>query len=113
MANKNVIYALIYLDVAEVARGALGALSFLRNELATNAVAVVAQLGSRVNVEAVTSGLESVDGTTDLDRAVDGGLLQQDLTGDVHTLDGHDGPARAFGQLGPGSGTSESNNCKK
>lgn len=99
-----------YLDVAEVAGGALSLLLPLRNELATNAVAVVAELGTGVDVETVTSGLKAVDDTADLDGAVDGGLLHHDLTRDVHTLDGDEGPARAFGHLGPGGGASKSNN---
>lgn len=103
----------LYLNVAEVTSGTLSVEFLRRNELATNVLAVLSESSSGVNMETVTSGLEAVDNTTDLDGAVDGGLLQHDLAVNVHTFNGNEGPAGSLGNLGPGSAASDSNNYKK
>ncbi len=101
-----------YLDVAEVTSRAVTFVPLSRNELAANAFAFGAQSSSSVDVQTVTTGLQAVDNTADLDGTVDRTLLHHHLTSDVHTLDGDESTTGPFDPGGrPGSDTSESDDC--
>lgn len=62
-------------------------------------------------METVTSGLEAVDNTADLDGAVDRGLFQHNLAVDVHAFNGNESPTGSLGNLRPSGAASDSNNC--
>ncbi len=90
---------MVYLNVAEESSGTLSLTPLVGKELFTNVFTVGTQGLSSVDVEAVQTGLHSVDNTADLDGAVDGGLLQHDFAVDVITLDDDESAARAFDRL--------------
>lgn len=81
--------------------------------MGANAFALVTQSSSCVDVQTVTTGLQAVDDTTDLDGASDRSLLDHKFAADVHTFDSDEGTTRTFsGLMGrPGSNTSEGNDC--
>ncbi len=89
----------LYLNVAEESSGTLSLTPLVGKELFTNVFTVGTQGLSSVDVEAVQTGLHSVDDTADLDGAVDGGLLQHDLAVDVITLDDDQSATGAFDRL--------------
>jgi len=82
------------LDVSEVSDGTF--ILTLHGELRSDALASLSQNGSLVDVNAVLTGFQTIDGTTDLDGAGDRGLFQENLALDIDTLEGDDGTTRTL-----------------
>ena len=62
-----------------------------------------------MDVNAVLTGFQTIDGTTDLDGAADRGLFQENLALDIDTLEGDDGTTRTLHRFS--GAKSDGNNC--
>lgn len=98
----------LYLDVAEMTSLSLAFTVSESDELPANEFALGTQRFGDVNMNAMETRLHSVDDTTDLDRAVDGGLFQHQFAANISALDVNHSATRAFD--GFAGATSESNN---
>lgn len=102
-----------YLDVAEETSRPVTFVPLSGNELTANVFTLGAQGSSSVDVQTVTAGFQTVDDTTDLNRAVDRALFHHEFTTDVHAFDGDDGTTGTLNGPGgrPGGDASDSDNC--
>ncbi len=96
-----------YLDIAEMASQSLAFTPVGVNELLTNAFALGTESSSSMDMNAMETGLQAINDTTDLDWAIDGSLFHHEFAANIGTLDLNKGTTRAFDGLGI---TSDSDN---